>query len=768
MKTIRRSYRRLGIWIENNPIIILTIAALLTVASVHFAGQIEMESETETFVDEHSHLYQEFDHLFTDRFATTSIVVLVEGDDVTRPEVLEAILRLTQQMDRADHVLDTQSIARLIVETEAREIGVSRVPDHHRVDEILEKADSEILSAMLPDTGHTIVSINLPMYLKNEVIEELLPVTESAIEMAEFPPGTNTIVTGSVALGKSITGEISTSMGRLLAISVVLMIFALLLVFRHVKLPLLPLPIVLLGIIWTFGMMGLLHVPLTMVSMAAFPILIGLGIDYAIQFHNRIEEEFLRGESAADAAIDTVANTAPAVLIALTITGAGFVSLFTSTVPMIRDFGMLCLIGIIMCYLSALFVGLTLLYQIEKRRSYQNSIKGVENSHKSSAISPMIEMLSVISLNKGKSVLAIALMLSLIGVYADSNVPIETDFKEFIPQDLKPLLQYKHLQDIFGGTDKINIIIQAYDVTVPEMLRWMDEFGSYLTDSREQVYGATSIATYVKTQNGGEIPGGRTEVEAILDEIPDYIKDLYVDGHDTALLDVDVGRAFVDLGQVGIKRLIGEIDKDILWFSPPPDVSVIQTGELMVMNSVVDALTTGRLRMTLLGLCLIFVILLLIYRDLIKAVLPVLPMLVVIGWMGGVMYLTGMVYTPLTATLGALILGVGSEYAVLTMERFYEEMAKVAEPIDALRTAVSRIGAAIVASGLTTVFGFSALMASPFPITSNFGTITVLSVLAALFITFTVFPVLMIRLEMWRSRGTLIGRNIMNSGRMKD
>jgi hypothetical protein len=73
VKTIRRSYRRLGIWIENNPIIILTIAALLTVASVHFAGQIEMESETETFVDEHSHLYQEFDHLFTDRFATTSI-----------------------------------------------------------------------------------------------------------------------------------------------------------------------------------------------------------------------------------------------------------------------------------------------------------------------------------------------------------------------------------------------------------------------------------------------------------------------------------------------------------------------------------------------------------------------------------------------------------------------------------------------------------------------------------------------------------------------
>ncbi len=141
-----------------------------------------------------------------------------------------------------------------------------------------------------------------------------------------------------------------------------------------------------------------------------------------------------------------------------------------------------------------------------------------------------------------------------------------------------------------------------------------------------------------------------------------------------------------------------------------------------------------------------------IYRDPIKAVLPILPMIVVIGWMGGVMYITGMVYTPLTATLGALILGVGSEYAVLTMERFYEEKAKTTDNIKALKIAVGSIGAAIVASGLTTVFGFSALIASPFPINSNFGTVTVLSVLFALFVTFTVFPVLLIRLEYWREK----------------
>ncbi|MHC1594920.1 MAG: hydrophobe/amphiphile efflux-3 (HAE3) family transporter [Methanotrichaceae archaeon] len=740
---------KLGTWIEGNPIIILTIAVLLTVASIHYAQNIEMETETDTFVDENTRLYQEYTHLYEDKFGTESIVVLVEGDAVTRPEALEAMNRFITHMDTVNHVLGTHSIAEMVMDAEARETGVRRIPgSQERIDEILESIDPVFRSMLLPDERHTMIVIDMPMYISYEDLMKVLPDVETAVEMADFPPGADTIVTGEVALGTAIQYEMNSSMGRLLAVSVLFMVLALLLVFRHVHLSLLPLPIVLLGIIWTFGMMGFLQVPLTMVSMAAFPILIGLGIDYAIQFHNRIEEEFQQGESAATAVCDTVAHTAPAVLIALTITGAGFFSLFTSSVPMIRDFGLLCLIGIVMCYLSALFVGVTILYQMEKGRI----VNGETKSERRSAIAPLIEKSTMFFIHRWRTVLATALILSLVGMYADSQVPIETDFKEYIPQDLPPLIQFQHLHNIFGGTDEINIIVQADDVTDPEMLRWMDEFGNYLTESREQVYGVTSLATLVKMYNNGEIPDDQSRVEAVLDTIPDDTKYSYVDGHNTAHINVNIGEAVRDLAQVGIKRLVGEIDKDITWFEPPPGTSVTQTGGVVVMITVIDALTTGRMRMTFLGLVLIFILLLVIYRDPIKAVLPILPMIVVIGWMGGVMYITGMVYTPLTATLGALILGIGSEYAVLTMERFYEEKAKTTDNIKALKIAIGSIGAAIFASGLTTVFGFSALMASPFPMNSNFGTVTVLSVIFALFVTFTVFPVLLIRLEYWRDK----------------
>jgi predicted RND superfamily exporter protein len=138
-------------------------------------------------------------------------------------------------------------------------------------------------------------------------------------------------------------------------------------------------------------------------------------------------------------------------------------------------------------------------------------------------------------------------------------------------------------------------------------------------------------------------------------------------------------------------------------------------------------------------------------------------MMVVIGWMGGVMYLFEMKYSPLTATLGALILGVGSEYAILMMERFYEELEKADEPMDALKVAVSKIGSALIASGLTTVGGFAALIASPFLITNNFGIVTVMAIVFALLTTFTVFVVLMILFETYRKSVNRIKDKIKNS-----
>jgi len=111
------------------------------------------------------------------------------------------------------------------------------------------------------------------------------------------------------------------------------------------------------------------------------------------------------------------------------------------------------------------------------------------------------------------------------------------------------------------------------------------------------------------------------------------------------------------------------------------------------------------------------------------------------------MYFFDMSYTPLTATLGALITGIGTEFTVLSMERFYEEKKKGNNGIHAIQTANKTIGKAIFASALTTIGGFSALLASDFVILNNFGIMTLVNISLALFSTVVVMPSALIILD---------------------
>ncbi|MCL7475166.1 MAG: RND family transporter [ANME-2 cluster archaeon] len=732
-----------------------------------------MTSGTETFVEKTSKLYQDYDHLYLRIFATESIAVLVEGGDVTTPEALKAIDRLQQQVMTIPGVVGTASAAMVIKDTNYQMTGQRTLPDSQvEIESIIASRSSDI-GMLIPDKTHTIIWVEMAGDSTDDEMMEILRETEMAVTQSNFPPSYGVIVTGDPAFMIAMNNEMTTSMAPLLMISAVLMIVVLYLVFRHVRWKLLPLPIVLLGIIYTFGVMGYLRIPLSMVSMSAFPILIGLGIDYAIQFHNRIEEELDKGEDEAQAVIETIKHTGPAVLIALTITALGFFSLFTSSVPMIQDFGKLLLIGIIMCFLSSLFVGVTVIYGLDRlikkknnmknhRNNFNNAIKQKTNPSIAridppvSKIELFLKKTTILSVNHPILVLGIAGLLCFSGLYADSFVPIQTDVKTFVPQDMPALVDLTHLGDIIGGTDALNIIIKVDDSADPEVLRWIDEFSTHEVERRARIYDASSIVPIVKSMNGGSIPDNSADIERIYQQIPAMQKDRYIHGKNMLLMDLGIGNAIGDIGLKGVSELTGIVQDDIAWMSPPPGVEVTITGNSVVFTTVIWSLTSGRVAMTLTGLILVFLGLLVIYRDWLKALTPVITMFMVIGWAGGIMYFTGIDYTPMTATLGALILGVGSEYAVLMMERYYEERDKGMNPVEAMQAASSKIGKAIVASGLTTIFGFSALIASPFSMNRNFGLVTVLDVTLALVATFIVFPAVIVKLDEWREkRGAL-------------
>lgn len=726
-----------------------------------------MESGTETFVGKDSPLYQDYDHLYQKIFQTQSVVVMVEGNDVETADVMKAVDRLEHQVQATNGVIETTSPASLIKQINYKMTGRSEIPDTDKEIKTIVDGNPDIFGQLIPDNTHMVISVVMAGSASEETQEDILASTKEAVSMADFPPSYNIIVTGDPSFRVSMNNEMNSSMGVLLGLSAVFMVIVLLIVFRHVRWCLLPLPIVLLGIVYTFGAMGYVGIPMSMVSMAAFPILIGLGIDYAIQFHNRLEEELQEKGNKKTAVVETVKHTGPAVLTALVMTALGFFSLFTSTVPMIRDFGKLLMIGILMCYFSAIFVGVITISLFDKYseknplRKLLSKIKPANPEKKKKSedgdesgrlIGKILQKTTNLTIKYDVVVLGVALLLCFGGLYLDRSVPIQTDVETFVPQDMPALVDLHHMGNIMGSDDELNLIIKVKDTADPDVLKWIDQFSEHEIDSNSHIYSASSIVDLVKEYNGGVIPDTSQEIENIYSEIPDSQKDRYVYGNNMLLLNFNIGNAVADIKVTGIEELRNIVKQDMQWMPAPPGTTVTITGNSVVYIEVISALTSGRIAMTFLGLILVLAGLLIVYKDWVKALVPVIPMLIVIGWSGGVMSLLNISYTPLTATLGALILGVGSEYAILMMERYFEEKDKGASPLEAIQMTSSKIGSAIVASGATTVFGFMALLASPFPIITDFGTVTVIDVLLALLATFVVFPPLMITFDTWRDK----------------
>jgi predicted RND superfamily exporter protein len=153
----------------------------------------------------------------------------------------------------------------------------------------------DMFSELIIDDQYMTMVIKFEGGVRDESKSEIVASIQSYLE-SESLDKTETMVSGKPVLDDSIRTSMKESMQKMLMLSILFMILVLSLVFK-VKWRILPLVIILVALVGTVGLMGWTGIPITMVSMAVFPILIGLGIDYAIQFQSRYTEEMMEGDT---------------------------------------------------------------------------------------------------------------------------------------------------------------------------------------------------------------------------------------------------------------------------------------------------------------------------------------------------------------------------------------------------------------------------------------------------------------------------------------
>ena len=125
------------------------------------------------------------------------------------------------------------------------------------------------------------------------------------------------------------------------------------------------------------------------------------------------------------------------------------------------------------------------------------------------------------------------------------------------------------------------------------------------------------------------------------------------------------------------------------------------------------------------------------------AIVTVIPILLVVAWLYGIMFLAGFALNFVTAMIGAISIGVGIDYSIHMTQRFREELGRNINRLDAMRKAARGTGVALVASAASSVVGFAIMGFAPMPMFASYGQLTALMIFFALLASLVVLPCLL-------------------------
>ena len=671
---------------------------------------------------------------YNELFGSETIILILQADNIRSTENLRYIDTLISDLENENQVESVGGITKIL-----KAYNNGRLPSSKaETDLVLYRIPEEYKELFLRSQMTALLTVTFDGDLSDEEEAEALDNIESVIENSDPPTGISVKVSGEPAYNMDLQSEIQNEMKTLIAATLVLMFFSIAFLFSYVRYRMLPVAIIAIGILVTFGVIGLLDMPISMPVIGSFPVIIGLGIDYGIQFHARFNDE-IQDKSVREAVHATLTKSGPVHLVAMCTTCLGFLALLSSSIPMIAQFGTACTIGVIASFFTALIiVPLTFRIAGYKPKTEKETESAFMEKY-SAALGRFAEKIAKNPL----PVILIFLSAAVIGIQLDDKVHTNIDTNTFVPQDMPAKIDLDNVKEIVGETSTITVMIKGDDLTSHEILSWIDEFGRYAENTHEEITGVESPATLVKKYNNGEIPKSDYGIDLVMQEIPEDEKAEVLEGGMTSVIEFETQ----ELTILEKKDLVSQLRKDIGWLEPPAGISAEPTGLPQITGDLVDELVITKNRMTILGFMMILAFLVLVYRRF-SSLLPAIPVAMILGWNTLVMYILNIEYTPLTACLGSMTVGLAIDYTILIMERFEEELNKGEEFFEALKTGVRKMGSAITISGATTLLGFSTLILSDFNIIKMFGETTVITIFFSLVGAIVMMPAIISLLYM--------------------
>lgn len=351
---------------------VLAIAFAVALCGWAVDTQTRVESDIQRLVPQDMRALRDLDALQRSSGVGGELDVVVEGDDLTRPDVIAWMAAYRSAVLR-EHGYSA-----------ARGCGQAELCPAFSLPDLFPTAASRrdpstvdaLLDAVPQYLSRTVVSADrraatLAFGIRLMALDKQKRVVDAMRARLDDdrPPGVRARVAGLPVLAADANADVSSSLRRVLTLLAGLLAVAvvLLVAFREPRRALVPLVPIALATGWSALVLFALRIPLNPMSVTLGALVIAISTEFSVLLSERFREERRRGHEAGEALRRAYRSTGAAVLASGTTAIAGFAVLVASDIRMLRDFGFVTVVDLTVSLLGVLVVLPAVLLLAERR-----------------------------------------------------------------------------------------------------------------------------------------------------------------------------------------------------------------------------------------------------------------------------------------------------------------------------------------------------------------------------------------------------------------
>ncbi|WP_350292749.1 MMPL family transporter [uncultured Croceitalea sp.] len=750
---------------------ILILVGLLT-ATIFLGMQWKnmrfSNTEANILPDDHPETvqYEAFVKLFGQE--DNAIVLAVRDSALFLPENFNRWNKLSKQFEaipETDFVISTDNLKELVKDNEKQEFFLKPLITSNlkTVEEV--NAIKEHLFNDLPFYENLLFnkessSVRMVVYMDKDILNEpvrnefILNDLEGLVDDFEKETGLDARVSGMPYIrtwnSKIIIDEIGIFiLGALLVTSIIFFFF-----FRSFRATFISMFVVIIGVMWAFGILGLFKYEITILTALIPPLIIVIGIPNCIFLINKYQQEVKKHGNQALSLQRVISKIGNATLMTNVTTASGFATFIILDSDLLKEFGIVASINILCIFMLSLLI-IPILY------SFMPLPKTKHLKHLNKKwIDLFVNWMERIVRNNRIAVYitsVIVLVLSIVGIY---QIEITGSRIEDLPKNTKFVEDVRFFEEEFDGIMPVEVVVdtkQKNGILKPATLRRMDQLATEISETPE-LSKSVSVVNLVKYSK-----------QAFYNGIPKYYQ-LPTSQENTFIMDVarksaDNGNlleSFVDsTGQTArmttfmrdvkterMEEIEADLIKSIAKIFPSERYNVFITGKALLFLKGTKYLVKNLLLSLALAIGLISLFMAYLFRSfrmiLISLVPNLLPLVITAGLMG---YL-GVPIKPSTILVFSIAFGISVDDTIHFLAKYRQELIANRWQIKkSVYNALRETGVSMFYTSIVLFFGFSVFTVSSFGGTKALGGLVSATLLFAMLSNLILLPSLLLSLE---------------------